>query len=172
MTETQQYYNQVETIALAGLDAEQSANAMPYIHNIVDDWLNQVDDGSSLDAKDLVRIGLSDLERAIAGKTEEERLATLQSLAYKPIVQKTARQALELAKQVADGKISRQTIAPEAKQLHTRIQTLIQEVKSFKDQASRRLLMRNLADGDLEIRYVLEEEEGAISIRLNRYINR
>jgi hypothetical protein len=171
MTETQQYYNQVETIALAGLNAEQSTDATPYIRTLVDDWLNQADDNSPLDAKDLVRIGLSDLERDIAGKTGEERLATLQSLAYEPIVQRTAGQALELAKQVADGTVSRQSVAPEAEQLHARIQTLIQEVKSFKDETNRRLLMRNLTDGDLEIRYVLEEEEGAISIRLNRYIN-
>jgi len=171
MTDAQHYVHEAETLVLKGLSAEQSATAKTYIRSIVEDWLRQADESSSLDRDDLVEIGLSDLHSALDSKNGEVRLATLQALALKPTVQKLSGQAFDLAKQIADGNVKRRTVARQAEQLQSQIQRLVQEVRSLKDEENKRLLTRDLNDADLEVRYVLEEEEGAISIRLNRYIN-
>ena len=171
MTETRDYYNEAETVALDGLTPQQSVEAKPLIQQIVDDWLRQADEEETLERADLVEIGLEDLRNALTRKVGDARLATLHAQALKPTVQKTSGQAFALAKQVADGDIDKQSAAPQARQLQESIHKLIQQVNQLKDEDNKRLFLRDLADGDLETRYVLEDEEGAISIRLNRHIN-
>jgi hypothetical protein len=170
MTDTQRFSQQVEAVALDGLTPEQSAEARPAIERILEDWLEQAAEDPALERQVLVEIGLADLEHLLRGKTGGARVATLHFQAMKPPVQRTSGRAFDLATQVADRKMARQQAAPKARELREKIFKLMQEVKLLREEDNKRALMRELADADLEIRYVLEKEEGAISIRLNHYI--
>lgn len=171
MTDSQLYDHQAEAVALSGLTVEQYAEARSYIHRIVQDWLQQADEDPALEREDLMAIGLEDLQNYLEGKAGASRLAALQFLALKPQVEQTSARAFILATQVYDQKITKEDAAPEAQKLRGQIFQLIPEVKVLDDPDRKRWLMRELADADLEIRYVIEDEEGAISIRLNHYIN-
>jgi hypothetical protein len=171
VTDPQSYYEKARAVALDGLDVDQVTRARFHVEQIVEDWLRQANEDSLLDRDGLVEIGLADLRRAVAGKSGAERLAALHALALKPRVQHTSAQAFELAKQVADGITPKLRAASAAERLQKQIHELMQEVKLLEAEESKRLLMRELADADLESRYVLERREGAISIRLNRHIN-
>lgn len=172
MSDAETHYGAAEAVAFDGLSPEQAASARPLVRQIVDDWLRQASEDRSLRPETLVRIGLADLRKAIAGRQGDQRLTNLRYLALKPQVQRTSGRAFELAKRVADGKTSRRDASAEAGQLQRSIQALFQAVRALPDDADqKRLLMRDLADADLECRYVIEEKEGAISFRLNRHIN-
>jgi hypothetical protein len=171
MTDRQRYYQEAETVALTGLTPQQSLEAKPLVQQIVDNWLRQADEAESLDREDLVEIGLEDLRNVLSRKVGDARLATLHAQALKPAVQQTSGHAFDLAKQVADGKTTKQNAAKEAARLQERIHRLLQQVKALQDEDYQRLFLRDLADADLEARYVLEDKDGAISIRLNRHIN-
>jgi hypothetical protein len=168
MTE-EAYYARAEATVLEGLSDAQSAAAALYLRRIVDEWLGEADD---LDRDDLFDMGLADLQEYLEGKEGDERVAALQVAALKPEVQQTSGRAFELATAVADGETTRDAASSEAQDLHDRILALMARVRELEDEEGARLLMRSLSDGRMEVRYVLEEQEGAISLRLNRHINR
>jgi hypothetical protein len=171
MNDRQEHYSAAETIALGGLGPEERAAAQPYVHHVVDDWLRQADEEASLDRADLMAVGLADLEAVIRGTASGERVAALQVMALRPGVDRASAGAFDLATQVADGQATRAEVGRSATSLHARIVELMGDVKAVKDEDTRRILMRSLTDADLEVRYVLEVEVGALSFRLNRHIN-
>ena len=170
MTEAEHLYKQAEALALQGIGREESSEARGYVRRIVDDWFRQADEEAGLERENLFEIGLSDLRRDIEGKVGAQRLPALQMLALKPSVQRISGRAFELARRIADGEMTRETAADTAAEIGTLIDGLAEDVKLLHDEEGKRLLLRSLADADLEVRFVLEEEEGAISLRLNRYL--
>jgi hypothetical protein len=166
------YYARAEAAVLGSLSGARSAAAAPYLRRIVDEWLGEADEDDGLDRDDLFDIGLADLQEDLEGKEGDDLVAALQVAALKPEVQQTSGRAFELATAVADGRTTREAASSEAQDLHDRILALMAQVRELEDEEGARLLMRSLSDGRMEMRYVLEEREGAISLRLNRHINR
>ena len=172
MNDAEHLYESVAAVALTGLDPRQSDEGKSYVVQIVEDWLRQAGKEPAPLSDDLIESALSDLRKTLDGKTGHDRLTALQAMAIRPRVQKTSGEAFELAKRVADGKTAKGAAAAAASGLQQQIRALMQEVKAIEDEESRRRLMRDLTDGDLEARYVLDEEQGAVSLRLNRHIRR
>lgn len=171
MDDRKQYYRNADTIALGGLGPEERVAAQPLVRRLVDSWLTQADEEPSLDREDLMAVGLAELEEAILGTAGGERVAALRLLALRPEVDRTSAAAFDLAIQVADGQTTRKKLERSATSLQVRVVELMGEVKMVEDENTRRVLMRSLADADLELRYLIEEEEGALSFRLSRHIS-
>lgn len=171
MTDNEVYYARAEAAVLEGLSETQNSVAAPYLRRIVDEWLGEADEEDDLERDDLFEIGLTDLLENLEGRDNDEIVSSLQVAALKPDVQRSAGRAFDLAVEVADGRTLRNAAATEATQLEQRIESLIPQVRALGDEERSRLLMRELADARMELRYVLDEREGAISLRLNRHIN-
>lgn len=160
------YYQKTADFALAGLSGDAFAQGMEYVRILVDHWL---EDSHLVEADDLFDVGKSDLQAALRGLTAPDRLAALQALALKPRVQQTSLRAFKLAQQAVDDPARMAALADEARQIARQVDSLLGEVKALTDETLKKRLMRDLADADLELNYILGSGEGAMSIRLNHY---
>jgi hypothetical protein len=169
MSDRTRYYEQIEKLVLPGLNDEQAALAKDYMRRIVDGWLDQLDSGDAVTPQDLIDAERDSFAAKLGDKSGAERLAVLQNMLLSTRVDELSRRALDLAVQVVDRKQKRSAVLETAVELEAQILALMEEVQAIEDAALQKPLMRKLSDGLLEMRY-LQSEDGAMSIRLNRYI--
>lgn len=158
-------YAGVSQIALTGLAGEPYAEGQTLIRTLVDEWLS----ATQVDLDDMVRVGTADLTQALKDQTPESRLTTLRNLALERSVQRLSNRALLLARSVVDQPTTSNAVSPTARQIANEIDTLLPNVQALTDAALQQRLMRELADADLEMRFIIEGVTGLVSIRLNRY---
>jgi hypothetical protein len=165
-TDQDSVYQEVTKSTLAGLSGEKYEEGEALVQVIVDDWLAQAE---GLDIEEIVEIGKEDLEAKLQGQNPEERLVTLHNIVLEREVRQLSSQALRLAQQVVDGKKTFEDAKAEAKEINAEITKFLEEVKQVQDPSLNKRLRRSLADAGLECLYILNNGEGAMSIRLNRY---
>jgi hypothetical protein len=168
MSNRDPYYEQVAQIALPHLDPEQVAVARKYVREIVDRWLNQLEEGDGYTPEDIIDVERGGFESRLAGTSGKGRLEVLQHMVLTTHVETLSGRALHLAKDVVDEKKPRASVLNEAAALETQIEALVKEVDTIENTSLKKPLLRQLADAGLEMRYI--REGGAMSIRLNNYI--
>ncbi len=159
-------YADVSQIALIGLAGEPYAEGQTLVRALVDEWLS----ATQVDLSDMIRVGTADLAQALQNQTPVDRLTTLRNLVLERSVQRLSSRALRLARSVVDQPATSNEVSPTAQQIANEIDSLLPNVKALTDAALQQRLMRELADADLEMRFVIEGAKGLVSIRLNRYV--
>ena len=71
-----------------------------------------------------------------------------------------------------DETTSAQSVQGEARTIAQEIDGLLPQVKQLGDAALKERLLRELADADLECRYIKDGDSSVMSIRLNQYSDR
>lgn len=87
-------------------------------------------------------------------------------------VETLSARAFGLARDVIDKKLTAEAAHDSAQTISGEIDTLLPQVHALQTAELKMRLLGELADADLECRYVLEGEEGAVSLRLSHYMQR
>ncbi len=159
-------YADVAQKTLTGLAGEPYAEGQTLVRTLVDEWLS----ATGVDLNDMIRVGTADLTQILHDRIPEDRLTVLRNLVLERAVQRLSNRALQLARSVVDQPATRSEAKLTAQQVAKEVDVLLPQVKALTDAGLQQRLMRELADTDLEARYVLDGDGGIISIRLNRYM--
>ena len=162
-------YEAVAAEVLSGLNDRDTAEGLGHIKVLVYSWY---DDAGDIDPDDLFHIGLADLKQALAHVTGTRRVQALGALALERTVETLSSRAFRLAQGVIDETTSAQSVQGEASAIAQDIDALLPRVKLLHDVSLRERLLRELADADLECRYIKEGDNSVMSIRLNQYSDR
>lgn len=162
-------YKDVAAEILSGLNDHDSAEGLEHIKVLVNSWYN---DAGDINPDDLFRIGITDLKQAVANLSGAKRVQTLAALALERTVETLSSRAFRLAQGVIDETTSAQSVQGEASAIADEIDALLPRVKLLHDVALKERLLRELADADLECRYIKEGDSSIMSIRLNQYSDR
>lgn len=160
-------YQAVARATLGGLSGTAYEKGLELVKALVDDWYDGAD---GIDPDDLFQIGLNDLETALAAVPQAEVVRKLEYMVLERKVELVSTRAFQLAQQVVDGKRTTTDAYASAKVIAGEIDDLLKPVRQIQDEDLKQRLSSQLADGDLELRYIMEGESGVMSIRLNRYL--
>ena len=162
-------YKAAADAVLADLNEKESAEGVKHLKVLVDSWYH---DAGNIDPDSLFRIGMSDLKEAIGNASGTKLVQTLDALALERTVETLSSRAFRLAQGVIDETTSAQSVESDANTISKEIDTLLPRVKALPDESLKQRLLRELADADLECRYIKEGDRSLMSIRLNQYSDR
>ena len=149
---------------LAGLSGQDYEDGMVLVKRIVDEWF---DGAGSINQDDLYRIGLSDLKSALEGVSDSEILNQLGMMVLKIEVDNLSAAAFQLASRVVNGDLTAQEARADAEVMSEKINALLKQIHHIQDKEMKQRLLNEMADADLECRYVLEGGNGIMSLRLS-----
>ncbi len=161
-------YKEVGGFALAGLHGEAYQQGREHVQFLVDDWLAQAARHGA-DVKDVVAAGRDDLRQLLDGLDPQERYVRLGQRVLEWHVQHLSSRSLELATGFVKGREVGDAAKQEALKINQERAALFTGCQEISDPSLKRRLLRTLADVGLECDYILDDGEGAMSIRLNRY---
>jgi hypothetical protein len=164
---------EIANLALAGVNGTQVQEGQVLIQAIIEDWREQADE---TDLELILMIGKSDLKHALQGKqpsdtcpAKSEKLKALQNIVLERQIEKLSTRSFQLARQVLDYQNHKEVLS-EAKMIASEVQDLLKKVKQVQEPSVSRRLRRDLADADRKCLYILNGAAGAMSRRLNRYM--
>lgn len=167
-TPPDQLLQDVADAILGDVDPGDRAEGELLVHSIVHGWGGDSDDPLW---EDIVRIAHGDLRERLAQAGDRSTLDTLRDIALEQRVEALSSRSLSLAQPVARGENSAAEAQPDASEIAAETDQLLEAVQALaEDSELRRRLTRELADTDLDVRFVLDGGEGATSIRLARSI--
>ncbi len=163
-------YKAVADVVLSGIPDDTYRQGLERIKILVDGWY---DGAGGIDPDDLFHIGLADLKKALADVPPSKRLQKLDTLVIEHKVETLSARAFRLACRVVDKEMSANAAHADAQAIAREIDGLLPQVHQLKDIALKERSLRELADADLECRYIQEgQHDGLTSIRLNQYMHR
>ena len=163
-----QLLQDVADAILGDVDPGDRAEGERLVRSIIHGW-----GGSSDDPLwgDIVRIARADLLDRLAKAGDRSTLDTLRDIALEQRVADLSSRSLSLAQPVARGETSAAEVQTGASEIAAEADQLLEAVKALaEDSELRRRLTRELADTNLDVRFLLDGGEGATSIRLARSI--
>ena len=167
-TPPDQLLQDVADALLDGVDSGDRAEGELLVRSIVHGWGGDSDDPLW---QDIVRIAHEDLRERLATAGDRSTLDTLRDIALEQRVEALSSRSLSLAQPVARGETSAAEVQPGASEIAAEADQLLEAVKALaEDSELRRRLTRELADTNLDVRFLLDGGEGATSIRLARSI--
>ena len=163
-TGREQVLQNLADAVLEDVDPRDRAEGERLVHSIVRRWGANPDDPAW---QDVLRIARDDLLDRLAKAGDHPTLDTLRQIALEQRVGDLSSRSLSLAQRFARADARAEDAQQEASVIAGELDQLLAEVKALaEDSELRRRLTRNLADTDLEVRYVIDGGEGATSIRL------
>jgi hypothetical protein len=165
-TRPDQLMQDIADAVLADVAPGDRAEGERLVRSIVHGWGGRPDDPQW---QDVARIARDDLLDRVAKAGDRPTLDTLRDIVLEQRVADLSSRSLSLAQQFARTETPAAEAEPAASAMADEVDGLLEEVKALAEGSElRRRLTRDLADADLEVRFVLDGGEGATSIRLAR----
>ena len=150
---------------VAGLAADEAAQARALLGTLVTDWLREA--GGDRDAADILEALRSDFADAVKDLPPDGRLRHVRKEAVERRIRAAQIESFDLGKRIVDGLVDDATARRDGAALQARADAIAAEVKLLGDEPDVRPLRRDLENVLLEALFAVDRK--VMSFRLNRY---